>query len=89
MLSMLQFVLLVITLTTNDNLQTFLPLIAQVAKWQESTVGKYIEFQIDCRYTEGCMDTSEVNQWSIYKRYSNFVALHQSLSSIFTDMQLE
>jgi len=53
-------------------------LTALVAVWQESTVGKYIEFKIDCRYSE-CGLEEDINKWSIYKRYSNFVALHESL----------
>ena len=36
-----------------------LPLMIEMIKWQESTVGNYIEFKIKVRYQEGCVKTSD------------------------------
>ena len=72
--------------------------------WQDSNLGKYIEFKIKVSYNEGDSNpnkstnvsptaaqspnvresfATQSNQWEIYKRYSNFVDLHDKLTPYF------
>ena len=71
-------------------------------KWQDSSIGKYIEYKIRVFFQEGPGSQSptyyqrssmafdeeptSIYSWTIYKRYSNFVDLHESLAPIFADL---
>lgn len=72
------------------------PLNVKFLKWQDSKIGKYIEFKISVYYQEGPGSVKEdvkdsfkdekptsIYNWVIYKRYSNFVDLYESLQPVF------
>lgn len=74
------------------------PLNVKFVKWQDSKIGQYIEFKIIVFYQEGpgvkklidfARDSiiddkpSNIYQWVIYKRYSNFVDLNEALKPYF------
>lgn len=64
-----------------------LPLTLKVLKWQQSTLGKYIEFEIAVRFQEG--PQTEANQWHIFKRFTNLVTLHEELLTYFTELGIQ
>ena len=71
--------------------------------WQDSNLGKYIEFKIKVIYNEGDSNPHKsqtvsptgaqipsresfaplTNEWEVYKRYSNFIDLHDKLMPYF------
>ena len=81
------------------------PLNVKFLMWQDSNLGKYIEFKIRVSYNEGEGNphkSSTVsptaaqqhqandrdsglrsNEWEVYKRYSNFIDLHDKLLPYF------
>ena len=80
------------------------PLNVKFIMWQDSNLGKYIEFKMVVTYNEGDSNpnkstnvsptaaqapnvresfTTQSNQWEIYKRYSNFIDLHDKLMPYF------
>lgn len=77
-------------LTRNKKRNTF-PFEVRFLKWQESSVGNYIEFKIRIRFLECEQEerppfSNDVDQeptgkaeWDIYKRYSDFVTLNDLL----------
>ena len=50
----------------------------QFKKWQQSNFGDYIEYEILVQSLEG-----QRNTWMIYKRYTDFVKLHEVLNPFF------
>lgn len=74
-------------------------------RWQDSKVGKYIEYKINVFYQEGpgskkfVQDSrnslvsndveKNIYRWEIYKRYSNFVDLSEALLPYFRAENLE
>ena len=78
---------------SDQNVVDCFPFHIRFLKWQESTVGKYIEFKIQITFLEGehrelapfAMDdadfTPKPNElvWDVYKRYSDFVTLNDQL----------
>jgi hypothetical protein len=64
-----------------------MPLSVCFLKWQQSNVGNFVEFVIRVRYQEGPKNAvdarrskpSDMLEWDIYKRYTNFADLHESL----------
>lgn len=79
------------------------PLNIKIVKWQDSRIGKYIEFKIVVFYQEGpgsnkhtefdrnSIDSSSgrievpstIYSWIVFKRYSNFIDLHEALEPVF------
>jgi hypothetical protein len=64
-----------------------MPLSVCFLKWQQSNVGNFVEFVIRVRYQEGRQNAvhnrqskpSDMLEWDIYRRYTNFADLHESL----------
>jgi len=66
-----------------------MPLSVYFLKWQQSNVGNFVEFVIRVRYQEGQglknnvdprrSKPSDMLEWDIYRRYTNFAELHESL----------
>lgn len=54
----------------------------QILKWQQSSHGDFIEYMIEVTYLE-----SQGSKWVIFKRYSDFVDLHESLTDLFSKKQ--
>lgn len=50
--------------------------------WQLSNIGDYIEYVIEIQYLEGTGP-----KWVIYRRYSDFLALHDSLQEFFENLK--
>ena len=78
------------------------PINIKFLKWQDSSLGSYVEFKIRVRYQEGPQEYSnEINypgadskpydtfEWDIYKRFSNFSALQDQLLPYFKLMGQE
>lgn len=73
------------------------PINVKFSKWQDSNIGNYIEFKISVFYQEGpgakksadfAKDSADETptstyNWFVYKRYSNFVDLSESLAPYF------
>jgi len=79
------------------------PLNIRIVKWQDSRIGKYIEFKIVVFYQEGPGSTKQIEfdrssmdsngaktevpstiySWIVFKRYSNFIDLHEALEPVF------
>ena len=64
--------------------------------WQDSNLGKYIEFKIKVMYMEGYdpLKSGEnqpriskhiqgAKEWELFKRYSNFIDLHEKLGKYY------
>jgi hypothetical protein len=87
-------------ISTADDLLTKgqFPFNVKIIKWQDSNIGKYIEFKIGVFYQEGPGSKKSTDfgresiqeerpssafNWFVFKRYSNFVDLSESLAPYF------
>jgi len=52
--------------------------IAKVTDYRQSNKGDYIEYEIEVEYYEGAG-----SKWTVYKRYSDFLELHDRLQGYF------